>query len=117
MKLPSERIIATTEAANATIKPIKKELKISSSGILFLIFSEDQAMSCINGKIKVITKTNEQNRTIEKLNILLGLIKLWFALPAPDDLLLYEFSLLIYKMIIANKKSIRDIFAPDIKSW
>ena len=55
---------------------MKKELKISSNGILFLIFSEDQTISCINGKMKVITKTNEQNRAIEKLNILLGLIKL-----------------------------------------
>ena len=117
MKLPRERIIAITEAANATIKPMKKELKISSNGILFLIFPEDQTISCINGKMKVITKTDEQKRAIEKLNSLLGLIKLWSAFPAPDDFLLSELSLLTYKMIIATKKSIRDIFAPDIKSW
>ena len=116
MKLPSERIIAITEAANATIKAIKKEFKISSNGILFLIFSEDQAISCVRGMTKVITKTSEQNRVIKKLKILLGLIKLLFALPAPDNFLVSEFSPLIYKMIIAKEKSIRDIFAPDIKS-
>ena len=106
-----------TEAANATVNPIKKELRINSNGILFLIFSEDQTMSCTNGKMKVITKTDEQKRVIEILCILLSFINLWFAFPNPDDFMFSEFSLPTYKMTIAKKKSIRDIFAPDIKSW
>ena len=76
LKLPNERIKAIIEAANATIKPIKKEFKISSNGMLPLIFCKDQAMSCANGKIKVMRKIQLQKRAIDRFNVLSGLIKL-----------------------------------------
>ena len=84
--------------------------------MLFVRFSEDHNTSCPTGKIKVIPKIDEQNSTMEKLSTLLVLMRLCFDFPAPENLSLCELALLMNKINIARRKSIRDIFAPDIKS-